>query len=85
MVTPDPIRARRARMAGLARAGKRGGYTLFLVAIVAFVVGAATSFPRALVQLVIWSLAVGSLLLAPAIVIGYGVKAAEREDRAQPG
>jgi hypothetical protein len=80
MVTPDPIRARRARMAGLARAGKRAGYTLFLVAIVAFVVGAATGFPRVLVQVVIWSLAVGSALLAPAIVVAYGVKAAERED-----
>ena len=83
MVTPDPIRARRARMAGLARTGKRVGYTLFLVAIVAFVAGAATSFPGVLVQVVIWSLAIGSVLLAPAIVVAYGVKAAEREDRAR--
>jgi hypothetical protein len=29
------------------------------------------------------SLVVGSLILAPAIVFGYAVKAAEREDREQ--
>jgi hypothetical protein len=31
--------------------------------------------------LVIGSLIVGSILLAPAIVLGYAVKAAERDDR----
>jgi hypothetical protein len=41
-----------------------------------------SSFPHVLVQVVIWSLAVGSVVLAPAIVVAYGVKAAEREDRA---
>jgi hypothetical protein len=81
MVTPDPVRARRARMARAAALGKRVGYSLFGVAIVAFVVGAAQGFPSLLVATVVWSLAVGSLLLAPSIVVGYGVKAAEREDR----
>ncbi|MGH9225354.1 MAG: hypothetical protein ACRD2W_16580 [Acidimicrobiales bacterium] len=81
MATPaDPIRARRARMGRLAAGGKRAGYGLFLVAMVAFVAAAATDFPDALVTTVVAALVVGSVVLAPAIVIGYGVRAAERED-----
>ena len=79
-VPADPVRARRARMGRLAATGKRVGYGLFLVAIAAFVVAAATGFPVALVTTVVAALAAGSAVLAPAIVIGYGVKAAERED-----
>ena len=77
----DPVRARRAQIARGAEAAQRAGYALFGVAVVAFVVAALTQFPGPLVTVVIASLVVGSILLAPAIVIGYGVKAAEREDR----
>lgn len=73
--------ARRARMGRLARTAKRAGYGLWLVAIAGFVVAMATSFDPALTALVIGCLAAGSALLAPAIVIGYGVRAADREDR----
>ena len=67
-------------MARLAATGKRAGYGLFLVAMVAFVAAAASDFPDALVTTVVAALAVGSLVLAPSIVVGYGVRAAERED-----
>ena len=76
----DPVRAQRARAGRLAATGKRVGYGLFLVAIVAFAVAVATGFPGALVTTVVAALAVGSAVLAPAIVVGYGVRAAERED-----
>jgi cytochrome c biogenesis protein ResB len=76
----DPVRARRRRIGRLAGTGKRIGYALFGVAIVAFVVGAASGFPGATVTIVVGSLAVGSAVLAPAIVVAYGVRAAERED-----
>ena len=81
----DPIRRQRARIARLTKLGKQFGYALFLLAIVAFVAGAVTDFPAPLVTLVIWSLVVGSIVLAPAIVFGYGVRAAEREDRQRGG
>lgn len=72
-------------MAQAARTGKRLGYSLFLVAMVAFFAGLATDFPASLVTLVIGCLVVGSIVLAPAIVIGYGVKAAAREERENRG
>jgi hypothetical protein len=81
-VSVDPVRARRARMARLAATAKRIGYSLFLVAVVAFVAGVLRrDFGPPVVTVVAVALGIGSLLLAPAIVVGYGVRAADREDR----
>jgi hypothetical protein len=77
----DPVLARRARIARLVAVGKRVGYSLFLVAIVLFAAGFAVGFDGIVGPAIIGCLVVGSLVLAPAIVFGYAVKAAEREDR----
>lgn len=77
----DPVLARRARIARLADLGQRVGYALFGAAMVAFVAGFITEFRPWLVSLIVTALVVGSVVLAPAIVFGYGVKAADREDR----
>ena len=77
----DPVRARRARIARLVELGQRLGYGLFGVAVVLFFVGFATEFSGVLVAVIVAALLIGSLVLAPAIVFGYAVKAAEREDR----
>jgi len=70
---PDPVRERRARIARLVEVGQRVGYSLFGIAIGAFVYGFVAGFDGV----------VGSIVLAPAIVFGYAVKAAERDDRAR--
>lgn len=67
-----------ARGADLAQ---RIGYALFGVAVVLFFVGFVTGFTGAVVAAILVALGVGSVLLAPAIVVGYAVKAADREDR----
>jgi len=77
----DPVRERRARIARWVALGQRLGYGLFLAAMVLFVVGFATGFDGWVGSTIIGCLVVGSLVLAPAIVFGYAVKAAEREDR----
>jgi hypothetical protein len=82
MTSPDdPVRARRRQVAKYTRLAKRIGYLLYAVAIVTFVIGFAVSFNAAVSAIVIGSLIAGSVLLAPAIVLGYAVKAAERDDR----
>jgi hypothetical protein len=78
---PDPVLARRARIARLTELGQRVGYALFGLAIVVFVVGFVAGYSDFLVAVIVTSLVVGSVVLAPAIVFGYAVKAAEREDR----
>lgn len=76
----DPIMIRRARYALATSWGKRLGYSLYLVAIAAFVVGLVTSFANGSGWLMIAALLIGSAFLLPAIIFGYAVKAAERHD-----
>jgi hypothetical protein len=80
-MTDDPVLRRRARIARLTELGQRVGYSLFGLAIVLFVVGFVSGYSDVLVTLIVSCLGVGSAVLAPAIVFGYAVKAAEREDR----
>jgi hypothetical protein len=77
----DPIRAKRARIAKLVELGQRIGYSLFGLAVVLFIVGFVVGYGGTLVVVIITALIVGSIVLAPAIVFGYAVKAAERDDR----
>jgi hypothetical protein len=79
--TSDPVLAKRARIDALVKVGKRVGYGLYLVAVVLFFVALFTEIEDWMVTVIIWSLVVGSLVLAPAIVFGYGVKSAIRDDR----
>ena len=81
VVSDDPVRARRERIARFVTVGKRIGYLALLVAIVAFFIGVATSFPEWTVTLSVAGLAVACLVLPLPIVLGYGVRAADREDR----
>ena len=78
---PDPVRVRRAQVAKWTLIANRVGYLLFGLAIALFVIAFAFSFNSTMVTLITICLVVGSILLAPAIVLGYAVKAAERDDR----
>jgi hypothetical protein len=78
---PDPVLARRARIARVVRYGQRAGYAALIVAVVSFVVAAATDFPAVAVDLSIAALVAAIVILPVPIVLGYGVRAAEREER----
>jgi hypothetical protein len=80
-VVSDPVLARRARIARLVRYGKRAGYAALLVAVVSFVVAAATDFPAVAVDISVAALVAAIVILPVPIVLGYGVRAAEREER----
>jgi len=76
----DPVRVRRAKIARAASLAQRIGYLLFAVAVVLFFIGFFAGFTGGLVTTIVVLMAIGSALLAPAIVAGYAVKAAERDD-----
>ena len=78
--TEDPILARRAQFSAAAEWGKKIGYSLFGLAMVAFFGGLFTSFNDAWGWIMMGCLIAGSVLLLPAIIIGYAVKAAHRDD-----
>jgi uncharacterized membrane protein YidH (DUF202 family) len=79
----DSVRARRAMVARWNQVATRVGYTAFGVAIVMFFVALATDFSSGKVTVITASMIVGCVLLAPAIVVGYAVKAAEKDDVAR--
>ena len=76
----DPVRNRREQIQLLVDLGQRIGYTLFLAAIAAFVIGFFVGFSTWIVNMILGALVIGSFVLAPAIVFGYAVKAADRLD-----
>jgi hypothetical protein len=63
--------------------GKRVGYLLLLAAIVLVIVGLAGDFPHAIATAATVCLVAASIVLAPAIILGYAVNAAERDDRSR--
>ena len=80
MSAVDPVRERRAKIARLVSIGLRVGYGLFALAIVLFVIGLIVGYTTGLVDAIVLSMVVGSVVLAPSIVFNYAVRAAERDD-----
>jgi hypothetical protein len=76
----DPIRARREQIARWTLLANRIGYLFVALAIALFFIAFVFGFTATMATLVITSLVVGCVLLAPSIVLGYAVKAAERDD-----
>ena len=79
----DPVLEKRARIAGMVALGKRLGWSCFGLAVVLFFVGLAVGYTTAITTVIVAALLLGSFTLAPAIVFGYAVKAAEREERGE--
>jgi hypothetical protein len=81
VVSEDPILRRRARVARLVQIGQRVGYGCLLLAIVAFGAATATGFAHWAVTTCIVALVAACVILPVPIVAGYGVRAAERDER----
>ena len=83
MSTPDedPTRRRRAQVARWTLLANRIGYLLLGLAVAVFFVALAVGFSGPLATVVIAALIAACVLLAPSIVLGYAIKAAERDDR----
>ena len=79
----DPVRRQRAQVARGVGLARRFGYGCFLLSVVLFAVGLATGFPSAVATAIVVLLVAGSVTLLPAIILGYAVRTAEREDRAR--
>lgn len=76
----DPVRARRATFARWTLLANRVGYLILALAMALFVMAFLFGFNATMATLVIICLVVSFILLAPSIVLGYAVKAAERDD-----
>jgi hypothetical protein len=77
----DEVVARRARIRRVVVAAKRVGYLALVVAIVAFFVGLAAGLPGWSVTITVVALVTAIVVLPLPIVLGYGIRAAERDER----
>jgi hypothetical protein len=82
MNTPpiDPVLARRAQIARWTVLANRIGYLLLALSVALFVIAFAVGFSSTMATLVVVSMVVSFVLLVPSIILGYAVKAADRDD-----
>ena len=79
----DPVLVRRAAVLRWCDLGQRTGYLCFAASVVLFVIGFIVQFPAWLVTVIVGLMVVGSVVLLPAIILGYAAKAADKEDRGE--
>ncbi|MCH9837516.1 hypothetical protein K0U83_17765 [bacterium] len=77
----DPIRVKRTKIAKWTLLANRVGYLFVALAMALFVMAFVLGFNSTMATLVTIAFIIGCVLLAPSIILGYAVKAAEREDR----
>ena len=77
----DPMLVRRESLRRLARLGPRLGYLACAASLVIFAAGLASGFSGRVATSLVVLLVAGSVVLAPAIVLHYAVRAADDEDR----
>jgi hypothetical protein len=80
-VTLDPVRVKRAKIAKWTLLANRVGYLFVALAMALFFMAFLFGFTAIMATLVIVALVIGCVLLAPSIILGYAVKAADRDDR----
>lgn len=79
----DPVLARRAAIAKWTLLANRVGYLLLALSMALFVLAFAFGFTASMAAAIVATLVVAFVLLAPSIVLGYAVKAADRADARQ--
>lgn len=77
----DPVLVKRAKVARIVNLGVRLGSGLFLLASLLFFAALVVGFSSAWTTAIGFCLIAGSVILAPAMVFLYAVKAADRADR----
>ncbi|NBO56314.1 MAG: hypothetical protein EBU84_17360 [Actinobacteria bacterium] len=76
----DSVRERRQQIAKYALIANRVGYLLYAIAMAVFVMAFAFGFTQPMVTVITACMVVGSILLAPSIVLTHAVRATENEE-----
>ena len=77
---PDPVRVKRAKVAKWTLLANRVGYLFMALAMALFIIAFAVGFNSTMATLVLVAFGIGCVLLAPSIILGWAVDAAERDD-----
>ncbi len=77
----DPILVKRRIISQWAKRASRLGYSFFSVSMIAVIWGLIVDFTPNTSRVASTGLIAGCILLAPAILVQYSVKAADRDDK----
>ncbi|MBU40248.1 MAG: hypothetical protein QGF06_00165 [Acidimicrobiales bacterium] len=79
----ESLAMRRERASLIANTGRRIGYSIFFLSLIIFVIGFTVEFNNLVAKTLTVLLIVGSIVLAPSILLHYAVRGAEREEKEQ--
>ena len=67
----------------IANTGRKIGYSIFFLSLIIFAIGFTVEFNNLVAKTLTVLLIVGSIVLAPSILLHYAVRGAEREEKEQ--
>ena len=79
----NSLAMRRKQASLIADTGRKIGYSIFLLALIIFAIGFTVEFNNLVAKTLTVLLIVGSIVLAPSILLHYAVRGAEREEKEQ--
>ncbi len=79
----NSLAIRRKQASLIANTGRKIGYSIFFLALIIFAIGFTVEFNNLVAKTLTVLLVVGSIVLAPSILLHYAVRGAEREEKEQ--
>ena len=67
----------------IANTGRKIGYSIFFLSLIIFAIGLTVEFNNLVARTLTVLLIMGSIVLAPSILLHYAVRGAEREEKEQ--
>ena len=79
----NSLAMRRQQASLIANTGRKIGYSIFFLSLIVFAIGLTVEFNDLVAKTLTVLLIVGSIVLAPSILLHYAVRGAEREEKEQ--
>ena len=79
----NSLMLRRQQASLIANTGRKIGYSIFFLSLIIFAIGLTIEFNNLVARTLTVLLILGSIVLAPSILLHYAVRGAEREETEQ--
>ena len=79
----NSLMMRRQQASLIANTGRKIGYSIFFLSLIIFAIGLTVEFNNLVARTLTVLLIMGSVVLAPSILLHYAVRGAEREEKEQ--
>lgn len=79
----NSLMLRRQQASLIANTGRKIGYSIFFLSLIIFAIGLTIEFNNLVARTLTVLLIMGSIVLAPSILLHYAVRGAEREEKEQ--